>query len=160
MIVIIRMIFPISIKSIFSVYNLEKVITPVISNATINQIINIAQPQYYSNAINANEIIGATFIDIPGYNIMFDYISLTTLWLFGVVGILAYSISTYIDLKLNLKSSIKLRDNIYQSDNFTSPFVIGYIKPKIIIPFNLEKQAQRIIIEHEQLHIKRNLQSC
>ena len=75
MIVIIRMIFPISIKSIFSVYNLEKVITPVISNATINQIINIAQPQYYSNAINANEIIGATFIDIPGYNIMFDYIS-------------------------------------------------------------------------------------
>ena len=155
-IVIIRMIFPISIQSIFSIYNLEKVITPIINNNTINQIITITQPQYYTNALNAYENLNA-YGEIPGFEIIrqSSYVDISVIWLFGMVAFIVFAIGTYIDVKRNIKTAIKLKDNIYQSDNFTSPFVIGFIKPKIIIPYNLEEQTQRIILEHEQLHIKR-----
>ena len=157
-VVIIRMLFPISIKSIFSIYNAEKIITPIINNTTINKIINITQPQYYTNALNVyKELNGYGYGTIPGYEIVREssHADIGVLWLFGLAALIAYSIGTYIDVKKDCKTAIKLKDNIYQSDKFSSPFVIGYIQSKIIIPFNLDEQSQRIIIEHEQLHLKR-----
>ena len=153
-IVLFRMLCPISIESIFSVYNIEKILTPVISNTTVNEIIVMIQPNYFKESINLMENI--YYNEIPGlseyYIIDFEA---SFLWSSGILLLILYSLSTYYYVKQDVKTSIHYKDNIYFNEYFKSPFVVGYIKPKIIIPYDLDDESKKIIIEHEKVHIRR-----
>ena len=46
-------------------------------------------------------------------------------------------------------TAVLLRDNIYQV-NVVSPFVLGIIKPKIYLPFNLSEQDMKHVITHNK----------
>lgn len=48
-----------------------------------------------------------------------------------------------------------MKDNIYEMNNLETPFVFGFIKPKIYIPANLSTEESKYIILHEQVHINR-----
>ncbi len=48
-----------------------------------------------------------------------------------------------------------LRDNIYQSENAASPFVLGIVKPKIYLPYSVDGGSLAYVIAHEQAHIRR-----
>ena len=47
------------------------------------------------------------------------------------------------------------KKNIYQSERVNSPFVLGFINPKIYIPFNLSGRTLKYVLAHEEAHIKR-----
>ncbi|WP_297234871.1 M56 family metallopeptidase [uncultured Flavonifractor sp.] len=51
--------------------------------------------------------------------------------------------------------AVLLRDNIYQSEYVTSPFVLGLIRPKIYLPFSLGADTMGHVLAHEQAHIAR-----
>lgn len=51
--------------------------------------------------------------------------------------------------------AVLLRDNIYQSEYVTSPFVLGLIRPKIYLPFSLGADTMDHVLAHEQAHIAR-----
>lgn len=53
------------------------------------------------------------------------------------------------------KSAILIKDNIYSSDSIPSPFVFGFIKPKIYLPDSLGESHSEYIIAHENAHIRR-----
>ncbi len=57
-----------------------------------------------------------------------------------------------------LKEKIRLRRivRIYESSFSGNAFTMGYFRPVIIIPENLEKQQRDIVLLHEMYHIKRN----
>ncbi len=57
-----------------------------------------------------------------------------------------------------LKEKIRLRRivRIYESSFSSNAFTMGYFRPVIIIPENLEKQQRDIVLLHEMYHIKRN----
>lgn len=76
-------------------------------------------------------------------------------WLAGVDIMLLYSIISYYRLKKKLEVVIPLKENIYIADDISSPFVIGFIHPKIYLPNGLNEKEQAYIIMHEQFHIKR-----
>ncbi len=73
----------------------------------------------------------------------------------GVVGSLAYTAATYWRLRRKVSTAILLRDNIFQSESVSSPFVLGIIKPKIYLPFKLDGQDMGHVIAHELAHIQR-----
>ena len=77
------------------------------------------------------------------------------IWIAGIAALILYSLLQYIKLRRELRTSILLKENIYQSDNVCSPFILGLMKPKIYIPFGLEKNSLTYVLEHEQYHIKR-----
>lgn len=77
------------------------------------------------------------------------------LWLAGMIVMACYSAVSYWKLRRQLAVKIKLRDNIYIADAISSPFVIGFMKPKIFLPTVLEETEQEYIIAHEQCHIRR-----
>ena len=54
---------------------------------------------------------------------------LGNIWLLGVVILLVYAVVSYIRLKNKLSTAVLLRDNIYQSENASSPFVLGIFSP-------------------------------
>ncbi len=72
-----------------------------------------------------------------------------------MVVFIAYGWITYLNMKKQMAVSIRLRDNIYLSDGARTPFVLGFIKPRIYLPSDITDVEMKFVIPHEQMHIRR-----
>lgn len=79
------------------------------------------------------------------------------IWFIVLCVILAVSAVMYFRAYSKLKHSSlnNLKDNVYESDAISTPFVFGIIHPKIYLPEGLTEQQQNYIITHEKVHIRR-----
>lgn len=77
------------------------------------------------------------------------------LWCIGVIAMLGYGCFSYWHLKYRLCFATKIEDGIFESEQITSPFVLGVLKPVIYLPLHLDEQEKRYILSHERYHIKR-----
>ncbi|MBQ9968237.1 MAG: hypothetical protein IJO88_05895, partial [Oscillospiraceae bacterium] len=77
------------------------------------------------------------------------------LWAVGVAVFVLYAAVSYWRLQRNVREAVILRDNIFQSENVGSPFVLGIIKPKIYLPYHMDEQSLDHVVAHEQAHIRR-----
>lgn len=77
------------------------------------------------------------------------------IWAAGVLALLIYSVATLVKLKRKLKDAGHEQDNIYIAGNLTTPFVCGFLAPKIYLPSALEGEEKAYILMHEQIHIRR-----
>ena len=80
---------------------------------------------------------------------------MAAVWLAGAAALLLYSAISYWRLRRRVREAVILRDNIYQSENAGSPFVLGIIQPKIYLPYSVDSGALAYVIAHEQAHIRR-----
>ena len=80
---------------------------------------------------------------------------LPLIWLLGIVGMAAYSVVSYVSLRRRLIGAVPLRENVWLADHIGSPFVMGFVRPKIYLPSALPEQERGYIILHEQHHIRR-----
>lgn len=76
------------------------------------------------------------------------------LWTVVAVAFLVYGIISYIRLKIKIIDGVLVNGNVYQSEKIRSPFVCGFIKPKIYLPYGLDEITQRCVLKHEETHIK------
>ncbi len=86
--------------------------------------------------------------------------TLSILWIIGILVILGYGIFTYSKCKKAVCRAVRLHKNIWECDNISSPFVLGLFSPQIYLPFHLEGEEQKYIIEHEHYHIRRKDYLC
>lgn len=77
------------------------------------------------------------------------------LWLAGILALLVYTAVSYWRLRCRVREAVRLRDNVYQSENVASPFVLGILRPKIYLPYNMDGQSLQHVVAHEQAHIRR-----
>lgn len=80
---------------------------------------------------------------------------LSQIWLVGIIAMLLYTLISYIKVYRQVETAVKLDGNVFQSENISSPFVLGVIKPKIYIPYGLEGKSLEYIMFHEKAHIQR-----
>ena len=80
---------------------------------------------------------------------------LTAIWLCGAAALILYTAVSYFRLRRKLATAVRLEDDIYQSDEIQSPFVMGLFDPRIYLPFHLPPQDIPYVIAHEQTHIRR-----
>ena len=73
----------------------------------------------------------------PVVGIKFRY---AALWLVGIAALLIYTLVSFLRLKSKIGTAVLLKENIYQSENISSPFVLGVIKPKIYLPFYMNER--------------------
>ena len=111
----------------------------------INDAVNDTLPQEHA-ALGADPLEGKFAIG-------------SLIWLLGIATMAIYSAVSYFLLRRKLVGSVLLRDNIYLADGIGSPFVMGFIRPKIYLPSALSEQEQSYIILHEQHHIRRGTTS-
>lgn len=76
-------------------------------------------------------------------------------WLGGVSLMMLYGVVSVVRIRLCFADAVLLRDNVRMSEKVDSPFVMGFFKPRIYIPFNLDKKTRKQVLLHEQAHIKR-----
>ena len=95
---------------------------------------------------------GVTVPANNGNNIM---TILTIVWIIGILLLGAYTVISYWRLRRKVDTAVRYKDNIFQSENVKSPFVLGIIKPRIYLPFNMNGQDLEHVVAHEQAHIHR-----
>lgn len=150
----IRLVCPVTLESMLSLVPSAETISPDIMtqtdpsietgipavNNTVNPLIN------YSFSPNPGDSANPLQILIP---------LLSAIWLTGIGLLIIYTIVSYTRLRYRLATAVHLRDNIWQSEWVTSPFVFGLVHPKIYLPFALDEQTQQAVIAHEQAHLQR-----
>ena len=80
---------------------------------------------------------------------------LSIAWVMGMSLMALYAAISYWSLCRKLNTAVLYRDNIYQSEHISTPFVLGIRKPKIYLPFHMNSQNLEYVIAHEQAHICR-----
>lgn len=80
---------------------------------------------------------------------------ITAIWAAVTLGMLLYMIISFVRLKIRVRASLNLRDNIFICDTISSPFVLGLFRPKIYVPSDIDGKALDYVLMHEQAHIRR-----
>ena len=68
----------------------------------------------------------------------------TIVWLIGVLGMLAYTVVTYILLKRRVRASIRTEQNIHECDDIPGPFILGVVRPKIYCPSGMTGEKRNL----------------
>lgn len=153
-IVAVRLVCPFTIESVLSLIPSDETVSPDIMmdptptvqtgipviNHTVNPIITDSLAPSHGDSVNPLQI----WIPI-----------LSAVWLTGVTVLLVYTLISYIRLRLRVRTAVSLRDNVFESENVSSPFVLGVIRPRIYLPFNISAYDAEHVIAHEQAHIRR-----
>ena len=95
---------------------------------------------------------GVTVPTNNGNNVM---TILTIVWIIGILLLATYTIISYWRLHRKVDTAVRYKDNIFQSENVSSPFVLGIINPRIYLPFSMNEQDMEHVVAHEQAHIRR-----
>ncbi len=77
------------------------------------------------------------------------------LWLLGVLGMLVYMAASVLVLRHRVRTAVRLRENIYQSERVDTPFILGVLFPKIYLPWKLSPEETEHVLVHECTHIRR-----
>ena len=153
-IVAIRLICPFFFESTLSLIpsaetiplNIGMDTTPTI-NSGISAINNAVNPIIsQSNTPMAGASVNLLQITIGIY----EYI-----WIFGMIALALYTAISYWRLRRKVDTAVRYKDNIFQSENVSFPFVLGIIKPRIYLPFKMNGQYLEYVVAHEQAHICR-----
>ena len=123
-----RLVLPFSIKSALS-------LIPGESQQTTSQAVG--------QVVSAPAEAGVSATDL-----------LPFIWVAVGVAFLIYGLISYVRLKLKIMDAVLLKENVYQSERVDSPFVCGFFKPKVYLPYGLDEITQTCVLQHEKNHIK------
>ena len=148
-----RLIMPFSLESVFSL---------IPSTETISKAPESPRP-YFESGITivdnqVNDYLRGTYFEGVSRK-MGNFVDVTSvlgiIWFVGIIALLLYTVISYVRLKKKIGTAVLYKDNIFQSESVISPFVLGIIKPKIYLPFNMSDSDMENVVAHEQAHIKR-----
>ena len=116
-----------------------------------------------SNNMSDHENMITKFLQKMSDVLTFD---LTASGLTGIFGILAivylagsgvffiFYVMQYLIMKHKVSTAVRGKENVWFSERINSPFVLGIIRPRIIMPYGLKRQEGYHILRHEQTHIR------
>ncbi len=153
-IVALRLMFPFSIESALSL---------IPSAETVPLDIGMAETPAVHTGIEAinrvvNPVISRSFAPEIGYSanpLQLIIPVLAIIWMAGMAAMLVYTAVSYWRLRRKVSTAIPLGEKTYQSENVSSPFVLGLLKPRIYLPFAMEEQDLCHVLAHERAHIRR-----
>ncbi len=152
--VALRLVCPISIESVLSLIPSAQTLPP--------EILYTATPQIDSGigAINSavNPVLGQSMAPAPGASAnpaqVWSFI-LSWVWIAGVAAMVLYALMSYWLVKRRVNTATLLHENIRQSEQVDTPFVLGLFRPVIYLPYRIAEDDLEYVIAHERAHIQR-----
>ncbi|MBQ8796445.1 MAG: M56 family metallopeptidase [Clostridia bacterium] len=141
-------------------FSFESVLSLIPSSNPVSQEVILTQLSYVSaeQVTDKTTIISNTLASPAGASINpLQAISLVAafIWAVGFAVMLIISLVSYFRLKKSVSASLTTDGVVFINDYIASPFVLGFIKPKIYIPSSLTEYEKSFVIAHENAHIKR-----
>lgn len=152
--VAVRLVCPVSLESVFSLIpSVETLPEEVISGPSFEVQTGVAiVDKPINNYLDDRYFEGVTVPANNGFHVMAMF---SVIWLLGIVTMLVYTFISYLRLHRKVETAVLLQDNVFQSEEVGSPFVLGIVKPRIYLPFKIEETDLEHVVAHEQAHICR-----
>ena len=171
-----RLVCPVSWRSVFSIFSLAPV-SPVVAETvhvaastsnvpplgTIEYIppdigymaepkVNLPVPQL-SEAVN--EVLPAA-TPMNSVNPMQVWLFIgAAIWLAGIAAMLIWGVVSYARIARRLRTATRLDGNVWQSEAVGSPFLLGFFRPRIYLPYGLKGDRLDYVLAHERYHLVR-----
>lgn len=149
-----RLVFPFSLESIFSLIpsaepipqNITMAPAPKINSGigVMNEIVNPVISETLAPQVGASVNPMQIVIGVASY-----------IWVIGIVMMLCYGAVSYILLRRKVRASVKGEGNLYFCDDVDSPFILGVIFPRIYLPSGMCGEALAHVLAHERAHLHR-----
>lgn len=158
-VVAIRLIFPFSIESAFS---LQLSAEPIRTSTMVEGELIPYVPSVNSNIGVVENTVNPLLAEAFAYQETESVAPLQiateiagSVWLSGMVVLLIFALVSMIKLRLRVREAVRYKENIYICDAVKSPFILGIIKPRIYLSSALSEEEMDYIIAHERAHLKR-----
>lgn len=157
-----RLIIPVSDVKLFSFTSRFSLIPS--SEVLPYDLIDEATPMFNINSgielidkrvnyfLNHRYAEGITIPTNTGSNIMNIF---GIIWISVFIVIIIYAIGSYIYFRRKSEVSICVKGNAFICDYISTPFILGILKPKILLPSTLGEEESRYVLAHEKAHLKR-----
>lgn len=80
---------------------------------------------------------------------------LPAIWLTGVGCMALYMALSLLRMRWRLRAAPRIQDNVYRCTDWSTPFVLGVIAPRIYVPETVSEQDFPQVLAHERCHIRR-----
>ena len=80
---------------------------------------------------------------------------LPAIWLTGVGCMALYMSLSLLRMRWRLRAAPRIQDNVYRCTDWSTPFVLGVITPRIYVPETVSEQDFPQVLAHERCHIHR-----
>lgn len=175
-----RLLVPVNLESPFSFYGFTEISRTVHGQAvsaagklpagmSVKHLMTAASPKTDGNPVPDRIPAGNT--EKPAFLTDHPARKLQTagrVWLLGMCLMLAWGAAGYIRLRLKLRDAVRLKnitpggppddlpymENIWQSDWISTPFLFGFIRPGIYVPFHMDRETLGYVLAHEYTHLK------
>lgn len=150
----IRLIVPVSLKSMLSLVPSAQTVPPEILYAQETEI----HSGFYGVDQIVNPIISESIAPNPANSVNPAQVILfvaSVVWVVGVAAMLTYTAVSYLCLRRKIREAAPVRENIWICDRIHTPFILGIIKPRIFLPSSMEEAAAKYVIAHEKAHLRR-----
>lgn len=152
-----RLICPFSIESGLSLIPGTKAIT--VNESSVGRPFSVQSGVSFVDA-SVNNYIGDNYyegVTVPTNTFSTLSTILAVVWLVGLFAMLLYGLISFLKLKRRVGASLQINKNgdVFYCDNIDTPFILGFLKPKIYIPSGITDEQLNYIILHEKAHLKR-----
>ena len=96
------------------------------------------------DGVSAPATVGTTVLPIAA-----------ALWLLGLAAMLGWMVASVLRLHRIVRTAVRREGNVWECDNIPTPFVFGFFRPRIYIPFRMEEEERTYVLAHERHHIRR-----
>ena len=80
---------------------------------------------------------------------------LLAIWLTGVGCMALYMALSLLRMRWRLRAAPRIQDNVYRCTDWSTPFVLGVLAPRIYVPETVSEQDFPQVLAHERCHIRR-----
>jgi len=171
-----RLIFPFSLQSMFSVIpSAETVPQDIVYSKTPEIHTGLAIANSYINPVIKDTFSPEIGDSVNPLQVWMEVIGIV--WLIGIAGMLMFAFVSYLKLRKKTSASIILHNEaidfeknagngnfrckkeipypVYACDDIDSPFILGLFRPKIFIPSDMDRVNLNSVYSHEMAHIQR-----
>lgn len=146
MAVFVRLLIPFQIRTPFSI----RPETPVFSVASSYSAVQRADQVV--EVTNNSLLLPAQYEKIAGVD---GWEIASVIWLLGMLVLLSYTVVSYCRLRFRLRDAVRTEMGYYLSEKLSSAILLGYVKPRVYLPYGIEAENAKLILAHEQAHLHR-----
>ena len=152
--VAVRLVLPFSIPSPLSLVPSAQTVVPE-SIYAARPVIETGIPAVNSTIENQLQSVYYEGVTVPAGTAAHAADLLAVLWIAGGAVLMLYCLGTWLHLRFRLRTAVRLRDDLWQSEWVDSPFVLGLFRPRIYLPFRLSADDLAAVEAHERAHVAR-----
>ncbi len=144
-------------------WSVETVLSLIPSAQTISpNIVYQMKPTIHSGILELNQVVNPILsesfaaTEFQSANPLQIWIfGASIVWIAGFVLIMAYAAISLFRLNRRVRESVRWKENLYLCDRIDTPFVLGLVHPRIILPSAMEEEQSMYVIAHEKAHLER-----